>query len=175
MKKTFAAAAALMIICTSGSVFAALPPGVFASQRPPAHVASSHRIHVNPSHRMRTPIGNRVRMTPTHRQSGPAGGRMSSVPHSYHHGGPASVSIHADPPLRLRYDRVYVRPSLPPHHYYRPLPPPRWRYAGYYSGHYRHPYRGYIVAYPAGYHYGYPYYRGWAYYSRPDIRINVRL
>ncbi len=31
MKNALAAAAALMIICSSGSVFAALPPGVFAS------------------------------------------------------------------------------------------------------------------------------------------------
>lgn len=155
MKKTLAAAAALMILCTSGSVFAALPPGVFTSQRPPAHI-SSHRVHVNPSHRMHTPTGNRVRMTPTHGQTGPAGGRMSSMHHGYRHAGP---------PPGPHYSRVYVRPSLPP----------RWRHAGYYSGHYWRPYGGYIVAYPVGYYYGYPYYRGWGYYARPGVRISVRL
>lgn len=106
MKNALAAAAALMIICSSGSVFAALPPSVFTSQRPPAHIASSHRVHVNPSHRMHTPTGNRVRMTPTHGQNGPVGGRMASIHHGHHHGGP-------------RHDRVYVRPSLPPYRYHR--------------------------------------------------------
>ena len=171
MKKAFAAAATLMIICSSGSVFAALPPGVFTSQRPSVPVTSSHRIHVNPSHRMHTPTGNRVRMTPAQGQTGPVGGRMSSMPHGDRHRGTSSASVYADPPPGLRYDRVYVRPSLPPHHYYRPLPPPLWRYAGYYW----RPYGGYIVAYPAGYYYGYPYYGRWGCYIRPGVRISVRL
>ena len=162
MKNALAAAAALMIICSSGSVFAALPPGVFTSQRPPAHIASSHRVHVNPSHRMHTPTGNRVQMTPTHGQNGPVGGRMASIHHGHHHGGP-------------RHDRVYVRPSLSPYRYHRPVPPPRWRYAGYYRDRYWRPYGGYIVAYPVGYYYGYPYYGRWGYYARPGIRISVRL
>lgn len=183
MKKTLAAVAALLTI--SSSAFAALPPGVFTSQKPtgPAYrppVISSHRVHVNPSQRMNTPTGNRVHMTPTHGELGPVGGRMSSTSYSYRHGEPASASIHVGPPpgpaSGPRYDRVYVRPSLPPHHYYRPvppLPPPRWRYAGYYGR-------------PCGYssvwwgspitYYGYPfsvYYSG--YYVRPGIRISVRL
>lgn len=157
MKKILAIASALITI--SASAFAALPPGVFTSQRPLAHHhgMASHRIHVNPSHRMHTPIHNRVRMTPQHRAGGPVGGRMSSTgPHRYH----------AAPPSH----RVYVQPARPVYHYRRPiLPPPRWRYAGYYSGHYWRPYSGYVVAYPARY------YGGWGYYARPGVRISVRI
>ena len=106
MKNALAAAAALMIICSSGSVFAALPPGVFTSQRPPAHIASSHRVHVNPSHRMHTPTGNRVRMTPTHGQNGPVGGRMASIHHGRHH---VAVERFAAPRVELHAElRVHA-------------------------------------------------------------------
>ncbi len=147
MKKTFAVAAALMTICASA--FAALPPGHY----------SSHRVHVSPSHRMHTPTHNRVRMTPAH-PGGTIGGRMSSVaPHR-----------HVGPPT----GHVYVRPSRPVYHYRHPvLPPPRWRYSGYYSGHYWRPYGGsVIVAYPAGYYY--PYY-GQGYYGGRGVHVSVRL
>ena len=146
MKKTFAVAAALLTICASA--FAAPPPAY----------ASSHRIHVSPSHRMHAPVRNRVHMTPAH-PGGHIGGRMSSVA-PYRHVGP--------PP-----GRVYVRPSYRVHHYHRPVMPPRWRYSGYYSGHYWRPYGGsVVVAYPAGYYY--PYY-GWGYYGGPGVHVSVRL
>ena len=147
MKKTFAVAAALLTIC--GSAFAAPPP---------AH-ASSHRIHVSPSHRMHAPVRNRVHMTPAH-PGGHIEGRMSSVaPHR-----------HVGPPP----GRVYVRPSYRVHHYHRPvMVAPHWRYSGYYSGHYWRPYGGsVVVAYPAGYYY--PYY-GWGYYGGPGLHVSVRL
>ena len=50
MKKTLAATAALLAICSFA--FAAPPPGTFNN---------SQRIHVSPSQRMNTPIHNRVR------------------------------------------------------------------------------------------------------------------
>ena len=181
MKKTLAATTAFLTICSSA--FAALPPGVFTSQKPAGPAphppfVSSQRVHVNPSQRFHTPTGNRVRMTPTHGELGPVAGRMSSTARVSHHGGPASVHVGTPPGPASgpRYDRVYVHPSLPPHHYYHPvppLPPPRWRYAGYY----RRPY-GYSsvwFGYPIAY-YGYPYsiyYSG--YYVRPGVRISVRL
>ena len=153
MKKTLAATAALLTFCSFA--FAAPPPGTFNSQR----------IHVSPSQRMNTPIHNRVRMTPSHGQLGPVGGRMSSMPNIYHHDRPSSAHVHVHP----SHTRVYVRPSLPLHHYYRPLPPPlpihRYRY-GYSSVWWGHP-----VAY-----YGYPYgvYYG-RYYARPSVHIGIRL
>lgn len=162
MKKTLAAAAALLTI--SASAFAALPPGVFTSQRPAgppphhSHVTSSQRVHVGPSQFTHTPTGNRVRMTNPHGHTGPA----------RRHIGPVSGP---------RYDRNYVRPSLPPP-YYRPippLPPPRWRYAGYYSGHYWRPYyRSVWFGYPIAY-YGYPGIYPGVCYVRPGVRISVRL
>ena len=190
MKKTVAAAAALLTVSTSA--FAALPPGVFTSQRPAgsppySHVSSSQRVHVGPSQFTHTPTGNRVRMTPTYGQTGPVGGRMSSS--SFRHGGPSSATIHVGPPpgpasrhigpvSGPRYDRNYVRPSLPLP-YYRPiLPPPlpRWRYAGYYSGHYWRPYgyRSVWFGYPIAY-YGYPGFFSGSYYARPGVRISVRI
>ena len=88
MKKTFAVVAALLTIC--GSAFAAPPPG---------H-ASSHRIHVSPSHRMHTPVRNRVHMTPAH-PGGTIGGILS---------GPSlSSSGHAAP---LALQRLLQRPLL---------------------------------------------------------------
>ena len=153
MKKTLAATAALLTFCSFA--FAAPPPGTFNSQR----------IHVSPSQRMNTPIHNRVRMTPSHGQLGPVGGRMSSMPNSYHHDRPSSAHVHVHP----SHTRVYVKPSLPLRHYYRPLPPPlpihRYRY-GYSSVWWGHP-----VAY-----YGYPYgvYYG-RYYARPSVHIGIRL
>ena len=172
MKKILAAAAVLLSM--SSSAFAALPPGVFTGQRPP--VSGSHRVHVSNSQHMHTPTGNRVRMTPSHGQMGPVGGRMSSMPNSYRPGGSASASVHAGPSHGPRYDRVYVRPSLPPHRYYRPLPPPqpsRWRYAGYYARPYR--YSTIWYGYPLSY-YGYPcsFYYG-SYYAAPGVSISVRL
>ena len=164
MKKTLAAVAALITI--SSSAFAALPPGVFTSQRPPT--ASSHRVHVNPSHPVHTPTGNRVRMTPTHGQIGPVGGRMSSTAHR--HVGQPPVYRKVGPSPGPHYDHVYVRPSLISYRYYRPLPPPRWRYVGYYGRPYSVWY-GYPVAY-----YGYPYgvYYG-RYYATPGVSISVRI
>ena len=202
MKKTLAAVAALLTI--SSSAFAALPPGVFTSQKPAGPASrppvSTHRVHVSSyqpmntvtnrvhitssqpvhtgSQRMHTPTGNRVRMTPTHGELGPVGGRMSSTARVFHHGGPASV--HVGPPpgpsAGTRYDRNYVRPSLPTHIYYYPVPPPpppRWRYAGYYGRPYGYSsiWWGVPVAY-----YGYPYgvFYG-RYYVRPAIRVSVRI
>ena len=173
MKKTLAAVAALLTI--SSSAFAALPPGVFTSQKPagPAYhppVSSSYRVHVNPSHHTHTPTGNRVRMTPTHGQLGPVGGHMSSTAH--HHVGQPPVYRKVGPSPGPHYDHVYVRSSLPSYHYYRPLPPPppRWRYAGYYSRPYSVWY-GYPVAcygYPYGVYYG-------RYYAAPGVSISVRI
>ncbi|HBX75468.1 MAG: hypothetical protein IJ858_07215 [Acidaminococcaceae bacterium] len=112
---------------------------------------------------MHTPTGNRVRMTPQHGASVHVGGRMSSM-RSPISGGSG-----------------YVRPSIRPRHYYRPvvpLPLSRWHRSGYYSGHYWRPY-GYTslsVVYPSGY-YGYPVayygYPVWGY--GPGVRISVRL
>lgn len=155
MKKTLAVAAALAAICTS--VLAAPPPGNF----------NSHRVHVSGSPGMHTPIHNRVRMTPSHGHTGPVGGRMSSMPH------PGNPAYHAP---GSRSARIYVRPSLPPHHYSRPLPPPppRRRYRGYYS---YYPY-GYSPVWWAGspIYYGIPYGTWYnAYYTRPGVRISVRL
>ena len=150
MKKTLAATAALLTFCSFA--FAAPPPGTFNSQR----------IHVSPSQRMHTPIHNRVRMTPSHGQLGPVGGRMSSMPDGYHNVRPSSAHVHAHP----SHARVYVRPSLPLCHYYRPLPPV-YRYHYEYSP----VWRGYPMAY-----YSYPYrayYR--RYYARPVIHIGIRL
>ena len=190
MKKPLAAAAALLTI--SASAFAALPPGVFTSQRPAgppphhSHVTSSQRVHVGPSQFTHTPTGNRVRMTNPHGHTGPVGGRMSSG--SFRHAGPSSATVHVGPPAGParrhigpvsgpRYDRNYVRPSLPPP-YYRPippLPPPRWRYAGYYSGHYWRPYyRSVWFGYPIAY-YGYPGIYPGVCYVRPGVRISVRI
>ena len=153
MKKTLAATAALLAICSFA--FAAPPPGTFSSQR----------IHVSPSQRMNTPIHNRVRMTPAHGQLGPVGGRMSSMPNSYHHDRPSSAHVHVHP----SHARVYVRPSLPLRHYYRPLPPPlpihRYRY-GYSSVWWGHPAAYY--GYPYGVYYG-------RYYARPSVHIGIRL
>ena len=218
MKKTLAAVAALLTI--SSSAFAALPPGVFTSQKPAGPASrppvSTHRVHVSsyqpmdtitnrvhvtsyhpvntvtnrvhvtssqPVHaglqHMHTPTGNRVRMTPTHGELEPVGGRMSSTARVSHHGGPASASIHVGPPpgppAGTRYDRNYVRPSLPPHRYYHPVlpPPPRWRYAGYYGRPYG--YSSVWYGYPVAY-YGYPYRVFYGrYYVRPGIRISVRI
>ena len=179
MKKTLAAAAALLTI--SSSAFAALPPGVFTSQKPAGPASrppvSTHRVHVSSYQPMNT-VTNRVRMTPTHGELGPVGGRMSSTARVFHHGGPASV--HVGPPpgpsAGTRYDRNYVRPSLPTHIYYYPVPPPpppRWRYAGYYGRPYGYSsiWWGVPVAY-----YGYPYgvFYG-RYYVRPAIRVSVRI
>ena len=202
MKKTLAAAAALLTI--SSSAFAALPPGVFTSQKPAGPASrppvSTHRVHVSSyqpmntvtnrvhitssqpvhagSQRMHTPTGNRVRMTPTHGELGPVGGRMSSTARVSQHGGSASVHVGPPPgpPAGTRYDRNYVRPSLPTHIYYYPVPPPpppRWRYAGYYGRPYGYSsiWWGVPVAY-----YGYPYgvFYG-RYYTRPGIRVSVRI
>ena len=129
MKKTLAAAAALLTI--SASAFAALPPGVFTSQRPAgppphhSHVTSSQRVHVGPSQFTHTPTGNRVRMTNPHGHTGPVGGRMSSG--SFRHGGSSSATVHVGPPAGParhhigpvsgpRYDRNYVRPITGPYH-----------------------------------------------------------
>ena len=154
MKKTAMATVALVLM---GAAFSAAALAVPVGPAPGIGMPGSHRVHVNPGARMQTPVHNRVHMTPIHSVSGPAGGHMSSYR-------PAPVS-----------GRVIVRPSLP-------LPPPRWRRAGYYSGHYWRPY-GYgtvLVGYPAGYYcypviyptgyYGYPYY-GYG----PAVRISVRL
>ena len=151
MKKTLAATAALLTVCSFA--FAAPPPGSFNSQR----------IHVSPSQRIHAPVHNRVRMTPVH-QTGPAAGRMSSMPHGYHYdGGPPARLRVAPPPAR-----VYVRPSLP-HYYYRPLPPPppvRRHYYGYSSVWWDGPVACY--SYPYGACYG-------RYYARPVIHIGVRI
>ena len=150
MKKTLAATTALLTICTTA--FAALPPGPL----------SSRHVHVNPSHRMHTPVQNRVHMTPQHGASSRIGGRFSSD---------SRVNRHNHFPSGR-----YVRPSLPAHHYYRPSPPPpppHWRYRGYYSGHYWHPYRISSVWYGAPIAcYGYPYY---GYYAHPGVHVSVRL
>ncbi len=132
------------------------------------HTASSHRVHVNPSHPVHTPTGNRVRMTPTHGQIGPVGGRMSSTAHR--HVGQPPVYRKVGPSPGPHYDHVYVRPSLISYRYYRPLPPPRWRYVSYYGRPYSVWY-GYPVAY-----YGYPYgvYYG-RYYATPGVSISVRI
>ncbi|MBR0293816.1 MAG: hypothetical protein IJQ91_05345 [Acidaminococcaceae bacterium] len=126
MKKTLAATAALLAICSFA--FAAPPPGTFNSQR----------IHVSPSQRMNTPIHNRVRMTPAHGQLGPIGGRMSSIPNGYRHDRPSSAHVY----VRPSHARVYVRPSLPLHHY-------RYGYSSIWWG---HPIAYY--SYPYGVYYG---------------------
>ena len=159
MKKTIAIATALLTVCASG--FAALPPGTSTSQR----------VHVSNSHPMHTPTGNRVRMTPTHGQMGPAGGRMSSMPNVHRHDGSTTATVRVGPPpgppAGPRYDRVYVRSSLPVY-YYGPPVPPRWRYGGYYSGHYWRPYYNtLLIGYP------YPYYGG--YYAPGGIVVRVRM
>lgn len=149
MKKTLAATAVLLTVCSSS--FAALPPGVFTSQR--VHVSNSQPVH--------TPTHNRVRMTPSHGQMGPIGGRMSSMPP----GGPSSAHVRVSSPPA----RVYVRPPLPLHRYYRPLPappPPRWYSYGYGSV-----WWGYPVAY---YNYPYGVYYG-RYYAGPGIRIGISI
>ncbi len=191
MKKTLAAAAALLTI--SSSAFAAMPTGVFTSQQPTgpsshvSHMSSSRRIHVDPLRRMHTPTGNRVRMTPAHGQTGPVGGRMSSMPHSCRHVGPSSATVHVGRSSvsmsGSRYSRNYVRPSLVSRYRYCPLPPPRWRYAGYYSGHYWHPYRFRSVwyRYPTacyGYpivRHGYPVFFRGGWYARPGVHISIRI
>ncbi len=184
MKKTLAAAAALLTI--SSSAFAALPTGVFTAQKPPglsshsSHVSSSRRVHIDPFRQTRTAVGNRVRMTPVHGETGPVGGRMSSMHHSYRHGGPSSATVHVGPAHGLRsgprYDRNYVRPSLVPCYRYHPLPPPRWRYAGYYSGHYWHPYRFSSVWYGHPIvRYGYPVFFRGGWYARPGVHISIRI
>ena len=128
----------------------------------------SYRIHVSPGSGghgsgLHTPTGNRVRMTPQHGASVHVGGRMSSM-RSPISGGSG-----------------YVRPSIRPRHYYRPvvpLPLSRWHRSGYYSGHYWRPYgyTSFSVVYPSGY-YGYPVayygYPVWGY--GPGVRISVRL
>ena len=157
MKKTLAATAALLTFCSFA--FATPPPGTFSSQR----------IHVSPSQQMHTPIHNRVHMTPAHGQLGPVGGRMSSMPNGYHHDRPSSAHVHVHP----SHTRVYVRPSLPVRHYYRPLPPIR-RYRSYYN-YYPYGYSSVWWGHPLAY-YGYPYgaYYG-RYYTRPVIHVGIRL
>ncbi len=184
MKKTLATVAALLTI--SSSAFAALPTGVFTAQKPPgalshsSHMSASRRVHVDPFRQRHTAVGNRVRMTPVHGATGPVGGRMSSMHHSYRHGGPSSATVHVGPAHGLRsgqrYDRNYVRPSLVPRYRYHPLPPPRWRYAGYYSGRYWHPYRFTSVWYGHPIvHYGYPVFFRGGWYARPGVHIRIRI
>ena len=135
VKKTAAAVMSLFLLGTAYSTSAlAAPKGP-----PPGHGRpASHRVHVNPGARMRTPVHNRVRMTNPHSSRGPVGGRMAS--------------IRPAPPRGSGYVHYSTGPRV--YHYY-PVVAHHWHSYSYGPGWVGYP----VYYYGPSVYYGHPFWR----------------